>query len=167
MELKKYQKEVLHDLDDFFETLKRHIRLDIAYEKFWEERGISLRANDDCLRPYDNIISGVPRVTLKIPTAGGKTFVACNALRHIFDHYATTGPQVVVWFVPSDTLLTQTFLNLNNPLHPYRQQINALFSAPDRKKLLMTHIIPNQFSLLIFSPECLSRAYSFRVRNRS
>ena len=75
MELKKYQKEVLHDLDDFFETLKRHIRLDIAYEKFWEERGISLRANDDCLRPYDNIISGVPRVTLKIPTAGGKTFV--------------------------------------------------------------------------------------------
>ena len=128
MELKKYQKEVLHDLDDFFETLKRHTRLDIAYEKFWEERSISLRANDDCLRPYDNIISGVPRVTLKIPTAGGKTFVACNALRHIFDHYATTGPQVVVWFVPSDTLLTQTFQNLNNPLHPYRQQINALFS---------------------------------------
>lgn len=160
MELKNYQREVLADLDSFLEMLKRCNRLDIAYEKFWAERGISLQANDDYLRPYDNSIAGVPRVTLKIPTAGGKTFVACHSLRHIFDHYATSGPQVVVWFVPSDTLLSQTFQNLNNPHHPYRQQINALFSnrvrvvskemALEGQGISPTEVM-NQLTIFVFS----------------
>lgn len=160
MELKNYQREVLADLDGFLEMLKRCNRLDIAYEKFWAERGISLQANDDYLRPYDNSIAGVPRVTLKIPTAGGKTFVACHSLRHIFDHYAVSGPQVVVWFVPSDTLLLQTFQNLNNPQHPYRQHINALFNnrvrvvnkemALEGQGISPTEVM-NQLTIFVFS----------------
>lgn len=160
MILKQYQKEVLADLDHFIDILKQNNRLDIAYEKYWEERGISLRANDDYLHPYDNSITGVPRITMKIPTAGGKTFVACHALRHIFDHYTTTAPQVVAWFVPSDTLLAQTFQNLNNPLHPYRQSIDVLFNnrvqvVSKEMALEGQHISPaeitEQLTIFVFS----------------
>ena len=79
---------------------------------------------DNYLKPYDNSIKGVPRVTVKVPTAGGKTFIACNAMKPIFESFPPDKPKVAVWFVPSDTILKQTFKNLNDPSHPYRQKIH-------------------------------------------
>lgn len=128
MELKTYQKEVINDLNKFIEQLDKSNRLDVAYKTFWEEKGVSLSSLDnDYLHAYDNSVKGVPRVTIKVPTAGGKTFIACNALRIIFDGLPAEKPKVVVWFVPSDTILKQTYKNLNNPNHPYRQKIDSHF----------------------------------------
>ena len=128
MELKTYQKEVIDDLNKFIEQLDKYNRLDIAYKTFWEEKGVSLSSLDnDYLHVYDNSVKGVPRVTIKVPTAGGKTFIACNALRTIFDGLPAEKPKVVAWFVPSDTILKQTYKNLNNPNHPYRQKIDSHF----------------------------------------
>ncbi|WP_289300444.1 DEAD/DEAH box helicase, partial [Xylanibacter muris] len=79
------------------------------------------------LHPYDNSITDVPHVTVKVPTAGGKTFIACNALNTIFKHLPTEKPKVVAWFVPSDTILKQTYKILNDPSHPYRQKIDSHF----------------------------------------
>ena len=42
------------------------------------------------------------------PTGGGKTFMACSAVKRIFDHLPADKPKVVVWLVPSDSILTQT-----------------------------------------------------------
>lgn len=36
---------------------------------------------------------------------------------------------MVVWFVPSDTILKQTYKNLNDTSHPYRQKIDAHFNS--------------------------------------
>lgn len=128
MELKTYQKEVINDLNKFIEQLDKSNRLDVAYKTFWEEKGVSLSSSEnDYLHKYDNSVKGVPRVTIKVPTAGGKTFIACNALRIIFDGLPAEKPKVVVWFVPSDTILKQTYKNLNNPNHPYRQKIDSHF----------------------------------------
>jgi type III restriction enzyme len=63
-----------------------------------------------------------------VPTAGGKTFIASNALKVIFDHLPAEQPKVVAWFVPSDSILKQTYKNLSNPEHPYRQRINTHFN---------------------------------------
>lgn len=128
MELKTYQKEVINDLNKFIEQLDKSNRLDVAYKTFWEEKGVSLSSSEnDYLHKYDNSVKGVPRVTIKVPTAGGKTFIACNALRTIFDGLPAEKPKVVAWFVPSDTILKQTYKNLNNPNHPYRQKIDSHF----------------------------------------
>ncbi len=128
MELKKYQKEVLADLEKFIEQVDVDNRLDKAYNNFWEHRGVNIASlTGDVLRPYDNSVKGVPRVTVKVPTAGGKTFIACNALRTIFNSLPSEMPKVVAWFVPSDTILKQTYKNLSNPNHPYRQKINSHF----------------------------------------
>ena len=128
MELKSYQREVINDLTVFLEELENTKQINIAYANFWAKRGVSLQSiSNDYLRPYDNAIKGVPRVTVKVPTAGGKTFIACNALKPIFDSFPANKPKVVAWFVPSDTILKQTFKNLSDPDHPYRQKINSHF----------------------------------------
>lgn len=128
MELKPYQKEVIADIDCFMEQLRKDQYLHTAFSNYWAQKGVSLASSTHrYLRPYDNSVKRVPHVTVKVPTAGGKTFIACNALRTIFDKMPSTSPKVVAWFVPSDTILKQTYRNLSNPLHPYRQTINSHF----------------------------------------
>lgn len=131
MELKNYQHQTLKDLDDYIHVLNESNSLSEAFNKYWEEyRGVSIhRMDSNYLRPYSNTIRNVPRVTLKVPTAGGKTFIACNAIGRIFQSLQIGDfPKVVAWFVPSDTILKQTLEKLQNPAHPYRQAINSLFN---------------------------------------
>lgn len=128
MELKQYQKEVIADLDAYIGYVEKYNRPDTAFHKFWEDKGVSISSYDNYyLHPYDNSVTGVPHVTVKVPTAGGKTFIACNALNTIFRHMPADKPKVVAWFVPSDTILKQTYKNLNDPSHPYRQKIDSHF----------------------------------------
>lgn len=131
MKLKDYQHQTLKDLEDYIRVLNDSDSLSSAFQNYWEEcRGISLsRIDNNYLRPYTNSVRNVPRVTLKVPTAGGKTFIACNAIRRIFDTLQIGDfPKVVTWFVPSDTILKQTLNKLQNPSHPYRQAIDSLFN---------------------------------------
>lgn len=144
MELKQYQREVIADLELFIERLEKDGRLDMAFNNFWGDKGVSLASLDHAyLRPYDNSVTSVPHVTVKVPTAGGKTFIACNALRTIFEKLPADKPKVVAWFVPSDTILKQTFKNLNDPSHPYRQKIDSHFGnavrVVDKEAALFGH----------------------------
>lgn len=126
MELKDYQADVLTDLSKYLETLlecKGH--LPNAFIKYWKDRGVLNQA-------YKNNIKEVPHVCVKVPTAGGKTFIAVNALDRIFSAFAEynpTRPKFVVWLVPSLTILEQTVKNLSNIDHPYRQRLNDLFNG--------------------------------------
>lgn len=146
MNLKDYQREVLKDLNAYMDYVDATGDLKLAFAQFWEERGISVSAqNDDYMHPYRNDVAGVPNVTVKVPTAGGKTFIACNAIDTIFNHYHDDAPRVVAWFVPSDTILKQTYRNLSNTDHPYRQKIDSLFNSRvhviDKESALMgTHL---------------------------
>ncbi|MDE6642826.1 MAG: DEAD/DEAH box helicase family protein [Muribaculaceae bacterium] len=131
MELKNYQHQTLRDLDDYIHVLNASNSLTEAFRRYWEEcRGVSFhRIDSNYLRPYSNTVRNVPRVTLKVPTAGGKTFIACNAIGRIFQSLQIGDfPKVVAWFVPSDTILKQTLEKLQNPAHPYRQAIDSLFN---------------------------------------
>lgn len=161
MELKSYQQDVINDLSAFIEQLEKTEQLNIAFSRFWESKGIFLQnIEDNYLKPYDNSIKGVPRVTVKVPTAGGKTFIACNALKPIFDSFPPYKPKVAVWFVPSDTILKQTFKNLNDPNHPYRLKIDSHFQSAvkvlDKESLLVGQgfnpvEVKEQLSILVLS----------------
>lgn len=126
MELKDYQASVLTDLNTYLNTLlecKGH--LPNAFNKYWKDRGVLNQA-------YKNNIKEVPHVCVKVPTAGGKTYIAVNALDRIFtafSEYNPTRPKFVVWLVPSLTILEQTVKNLSNIEHPYRQRLNDLFNG--------------------------------------
>ena len=78
---------------------------------------------------YRNAIPGVPHVCMKVPTGGGKTFMACAALKRIFSALPMDKPQVVVWLVPSDPIWAQTIRTLSDPGHDYRRRLNSDFSG--------------------------------------
>lgn len=126
--LKDYQEDVLTDLKEFIEILLSDGNIAHSYRTYWKDRGVILGQNDIGLQSYKDTISGVPRVTGKIPTAGGKTFIACNSIDTVFKTLSQKEDKVVVWFVPSDTILEQTLEKLKNPHHPYRQTLDSLFN---------------------------------------
>ena len=129
MELKPYQAGVIRDLDRYLHYIQQEHRYDVAYNRYWQdELGEYDPLNNTGMRPYQNNVPGTPHVCVKVPTAGGKTFIALNALRTLFDAFDTDRPKAVVWLVPWSNLLDQTVRNLSNPAHPYRQKLNSLFN---------------------------------------
>lgn len=127
MELKNYQKAVMKDLTSYLTHLNDDDDLFKAWKHYWGEKNIAVGLGG--VPAYNNAIAGVPHVCMKVPTGGGKTFMACAAVRRIFDEMPKGKPKVVVWLVPSDPILLQTTSNLANPDHPYRQRLNADFAG--------------------------------------
>jgi type III restriction enzyme len=129
MELKTYQKQVIDDLQQYFEYLQNHKKADKAFNSYWQEKvGFYNPLTGEGMRPYQNTVPNAVHLSIKVPTAGGKTFIACNALKTIFEALPDTRPRAVVWLVPWSNLLDQTVKNLSNPDHPYCQKLNSLFN---------------------------------------
>lgn len=126
MELKKYQKAVIDDLTRFLTLLGETGSIPKAYESIWTEKKVIVGFGG--IDNYKSSIAGVPDVCFKVPTGGGKTFIACNAIKPIFNAMPLTKSKAVVWLVPSDAILEQTLKALSNAHHPYRQKINSDFS---------------------------------------
>ena len=123
MELKTYQKKVIADLTRYLELLNETKNDAAAFRLFWQEKSAP------ALGLYQNVIPGVPNLCFKVPTGGGKTFIACNAVHPIFDALPATKTKAVVWLVPSDAILTQTAKALKDTSHPYRQKIDVDFGG--------------------------------------
>lgn len=129
MEPNGYQKKVLGRLRDFLRLLEAHTPAG-AYRTLWESRDVNINPIDgDGMPPYRDTIQGIPHVCFKVPTGGGKTFLATCAVRHIKEALVQSGEGSVVWLVPSDTILEQTLASLKNIDHPYRQQLQKDFPA--------------------------------------
>jgi type III site-specific deoxyribonuclease len=127
MELNSYQEKVILDLNDYLEELNKYgsKKLNQSFASYWLKKGV---ANQN----YIEKIPNTPHVCVKVPTAGGKTFIAVNALRSIYDaaeYHGEKKPRFTVWLVPSTAILEQTLKNLQNPEHPYRQKLNVLFNG--------------------------------------
>ena len=127
MELKRFQKQVISDLNRYCELLNSTNSVSKAYTDFWAEKNVIVGFGG--MPSYNNTIENTPHVCFKVPTGGGKTFLACNALKTIFDNLPSKKAKLVVWLVPSEAILTQTLKNLSDPSHPYRQKIEAHFNG--------------------------------------
>lgn len=170
MELKSYQYKVIKDLEQFLEYVQQYKKTDVAFNKFWEERiGPYNPVTGEGMQPYKNHIPKAANVCIKVPTAGGKTFIACNALHTIFKAYADDIPKTVVWLVPWSNLLDQTVAALNNPDHPYRQKLDSLFNnrveVYEKKDLLQgsnfnPSVVKEQLTIIVMSFS------SLRARNK-
>lgn len=127
MELKNYQKAVIRDLERYLEILMQTKNIETAYTRLWQEKDVKVGFGG--MPKYQNILPGVPNVCLKVPTGGGKTFLAANAIEPIFSALGVVKRRAVVWLVPSDAILTQTLAALRDPAHPYRQKIDVAFGS--------------------------------------
>jgi len=123
MQAKQYQQRVLDTLDTFLTHLDEHSDIAAAFSAAQEA------SDGEIPKPYNHGIDGVPQLTYKVPTGGGKTFLAAASLKRIMESMPAGRPRVVVWLVPRDAILTQTLKALRDETHPYRQRLNRDFQG--------------------------------------
>lgn len=116
MELKKYQQSALDVLKSYLQELKK---VDPKYAFM----GITDQ-------PYNSeYFADVPFVCIKIPTGGGKTLVGCHAVSEIM-RYALERKMdrgIVMWFVPSEAIKTQTLKKFKDRNDHHRQVLDGAF----------------------------------------
>ena len=174
MELKDYQARVLADLASYLDVLDGTPNLALAFKDYWASKGVRVGSDGSGvgMEPYKNTVPGVPHICAKVPTAGGKTFIAVNALDTVFSALAKRTPRrpkLVVWLVPSLTILDQTVAALSSPAHPYRKRLDQLFrhrvAVYEKRDLLMGagfsyDTAQEQLSIVVMSFD------SLRARNK-
>lgn len=82
---------------------------------------------DGCDRP-------VPNAVLKVPTGGGKTWLAVSAVSRVMGRYLDRNTGFVLWIVPNEAIYTQTLKHLKDRQHPYRQALDR--AAAGRVKIM-------------------------------
>ncbi|MDE3036521.1 MAG: DEAD/DEAH box helicase family protein, partial [Nitrospirota bacterium] len=118
--LKDYQERVLDSLREFFRLAARTGDPASAFRDTTRRLGETT--------PYlpvsaAGLGSGMPYVCLRVPTGGGKTLLACYAAGLAQREFMRAERAVVLWLVPSNTILDQTADALRDPRHPYRRAL--------------------------------------------
>lgn len=131
MELKNYQQRVLKNLRDYVRRYAACGDARQAYGEYLMADGISDAGGN---RAYHNVLGAngdgtvVPKVCVKVPTGGGKTFIATNAVSVIADELNESRNGVVVWLVPRKEILRQTLAKFRNPDDPLRIALDRDFA---------------------------------------
>jgi type III restriction enzyme len=128
--LKNYQQRVVRDIESFFSDI------DSARQKFAASPDLQSVLGSPINvafvgkyeqfqdRPKTGANGLYPRVCIKMPTGGGKTLVAIEAIRSYQNLLAKKRTGLVVWITHRDQIYRQTIENLQNKSHPYRQLLD-------------------------------------------
>jgi type III restriction enzyme len=125
--LKDYQERVLESLREFFHLTARAQNPESAFREV-------TRRIFQTPQPYVTVAvagldPGMPYVCLRVPTGGGKTLLACYAAGLAMNQLLRAERAVVLWLVPSNTILDQTADALRDPRHPYRRALELACGA--------------------------------------
>ncbi|MGD9743193.1 MAG: DEAD/DEAH box helicase [Parvibaculaceae bacterium] len=142
-----YQDRVLETLDSYLDVLKNKKKeadevaelaagkphLNIKVPDFTREAWEALetagklpasRANIPFSPRIDGSGRPVPNAVLKVPTGGGKTWLAVSGLSRIMGRYLDRNAGFVLWIVPNEAIYSQTLKHLKDRQHPYRQALD-------------------------------------------
>lgn len=118
---KDYQIRVLDSLRGFLRKCSKDGRPEGAFQD------VQLRNGRSPISYFPIQTAGlspeVPYVCLRVPTGGGKTLLACYASGIAINELLHAERGVVLWLVPSNTILDQTADALRDPRHPYRRAL--------------------------------------------
>lgn len=118
---KPYQQAVLDSLRCYFDLCAERGDADAAFyeatKRLWQV--------GQPYRPLAGFDPGMPYVCLRVPTGGGKTWLAASAVALANQSLLRTPHSVVLWLVPSEAIRTQTMKALADPAHPYRAALNS------------------------------------------
>ncbi len=123
MELKGYQQAALDQVKRYLELLAKervdnnakHASLD-AWQAMEIKKGYQERQN--------GLEHDLPNFCLKIPTGGGKTFLAVKTIDLINTVYRRKRTGLFLWVVPTTQIYNQTLNSLKDRAHPYRQHLD-------------------------------------------
>ena len=117
---KKYQQDpangggVLDSVEAYFKACHQHGRASLAFtavtEALWG-RGLPYH-------PLKDFAPDMPYFCLRVPTGGGKTWLAAKSVALANTHLLRVPHSVVLWLVPSKTIRDQTVRGLKDCQHP-------------------------------------------------
>jgi len=123
-EPKNYQRETLEWLRRYLEET-RFAGPQAAFDTLRQQNPQTERT------PY-RVLAGledVPYVCLRLPTGGGKTYLAARSIAVAAQAYLEQEHPLVLWMVPTNTIRAQTLATLKKPGHPNRLALEAVFGG--------------------------------------
>lgn len=127
MELKDYQQRTLVTIEAYLKELRT-----------WQDKLSALPSDirsavDFPAQAWNSVIESaylskqtgtgapVPSFCIKVPTGGGKTYLAVQAIDRIQTLYHERQTGLILWIVPTNQIYRQTLASLKDRRHPYRQ----------------------------------------------
>jgi len=120
-ELKPYQERALDTLREYLATA-RHTG---AQDAFLDVTGRLGGRQQTYIPVQCPTLGKVPYVCMRVPTGGGKTVMACWSVGIALKHFLCAERGIVLWLVPSNTILDQTARALDDPRHPYHRALES------------------------------------------
>src|SRR5213594_4292669 len=136
MQLKIYQKETLDRVRVYLGALHelrekdrkaREIDADLGID--WATKAWEKVCSRTCHPRRNGLREPLPSFCLKIPTGGGKTFLATKTIDLINTHFRKSNRGLVLWVVPTTQIYNQTLAALKDRDHPYRQTLDNASGA--------------------------------------
>lgn len=137
MFLKKYQVKVVETLQRFYQVAREErteaneLRNALPPDKRhklkaqdWVSTAFLKFGRNSPDKPINGLGEYYPRTVLKIPTGGGKTLLAVEAIREYQNLYARRHTGLVVWIVPTETIYSQTVKKLRDKSNHLRQLLD-------------------------------------------
>lgn len=174
MYLKKYQQRVVKEIKEFLtvanetknsfaaaiETLPEDMRDALNYVQKTHEK-LKLPYFDICKNGLNQFY---PRVNLKVPTGGGKTILAVEAIKEYQTVFAQKKTGLVVWIVPKEIIYKQTVDRLRDKGHPYRQLLDQASGGKtiiaEKGQKLSKQDIEENLVILFIMAQSVSRSNS-------
>jgi type III restriction enzyme len=131
MNLKTYQKNSLHWLRSYYRRVRALEEVGDSFPAATAFTAVTAEIHEGQGLSYKKVkqVPGIPYVCLRIPTGGGKTLVACEAVAVGVRDLLQKDHSLVLWLVPSDTIRSQTLARLQNRNDPYRQSLDTTLGS--------------------------------------
>lgn len=112
---KTYQSQVLESVEAYFRACHELPSPSVAFnavtERLWG-RGLAYN-------PLSGFPPDMPYFCLRVPTGGGKTWLAARSVQRVNTHLLRVEHSVILWLVPSKPIREQTLRALKDRKHPY------------------------------------------------
>ncbi len=116
---KQYQAQVLDSIQQYFQQCHAvgspSTAFHVTTEQLWGQ-GIAYRA-------LPGFAPDMPYFCLRVPTGGGKTWLAAKSVALVNTHLLRTEHSVILWLVPSNSIREQTLRALKQQRHPYHSAL--------------------------------------------
>ncbi|AGX87420.1 DEAD/DEAH box helicase [Candidatus Symbiobacter mobilis] len=112
---KTYQQQVLDSIEAYFHACHALPSPAVAFTATTER----LWGRGNPYHPLSGFPADMPYFCLRVPTGGGKTWLAARSIALVNTHLLRTEHSVILWLVPSKPIREQTLRALRDRLHPY------------------------------------------------
>lgn len=124
MQLKDYQTELLDDFEKFLDGCRVERDPAKAFARSTKEwLGFAAPYRPLPATAANPQAEATPFVCLRVPTGGGKTFLAAHAIQRVTRSYLPSEYALTIWLVPTESIRTQTLRMLQNRDSPVHQSV--------------------------------------------